>query len=78
MGSPNAVGHSPKAKVGRDDDAGAFIQVADQVEQQLPARARKRQISKLIEHYQVEPRELSRQGPALADPGLLFEACHQP
>ncbi len=30
-----------------------------------------------IEFSAVEPRGLSRQGPALADPGLLFEACHQ-
>ncbi len=66
-----------EGEVGRDNDAGAFVELADQVEQQLATRARERQISELIEHHQVEPRELSRQGPALADPGLLFEACHQ-
>src|SRR3546814_8440570 len=33
--------------------------------------------SELVEHDQVEPRQLRRQGPAFADPGLLFEACHQ-
>src|SRR3546814_20457352 len=48
---------------------------AELVEQQLPSRACERQISKLVEHDQVEPRQLRRQGPALADPGLLFEAC---
>lgn len=60
-----------------DDDAGALIKLADEVEQQLPSRACERQISKLVEHDQAEPRQLRRQGPALADPGLLFEACHQ-
>ena len=40
-----------------------------------PERAN-RQISQLIEHHQVEPRELFRQRPALADPGLLFETRH--
>lgn len=71
-GKPLAEG-----EVARDDDGGAFVKLADQVEQQLATRARERQISKLIEHRQAEPRELSRQCPALADPGLLFEACHQ-
>jgi hypothetical protein len=47
------------------------------VERQLPSRACERQISKLVEHDQVEPRQLRRQGPAPSDPGLLFEACHQ-
>src|SRR3546814_27029 len=43
----------------------------------LPSRAGERQITELVEHDQVEPRQLRRQGPAFADPGLLFEACHQ-
>lgn len=29
-------------------------------------------ISKLVEHDQVKPRQLRCQGPALADPGVLF------
>ena len=44
---------------------------------QLRSRACERQISKLVEHDQVEPRQLCRQRPALADPALLFEAFHQ-
>ena len=76
LGIPEHGRPFAEGEVGRDDDAGAFVELADQVEQQLATRARERQISKLIEHHQVEPRELSRQGPALADPGLLFEACH--
>lgn len=52
--------------MGRDDNGVTFVEVADQVEQQLPSGARERQIFKLIEHRQVEPRELSRQGPPLS------------
>ncbi|PZR80253.1 MAG: hypothetical protein DI537_39855 [Stutzerimonas stutzeri] len=76
LGIPEHGRPFAEGQVGRDDDAGAFVELADQVEQELAARARERQISKLIEHHQVEPRELPSQGPALADPGLLFEACH--
>src|SRR3546814_14370204 len=54
----------------------SLVELADQVEQQLPSRTGERQITELVEHDQVEPRQLCRQGPALADPGLLFEACH--
>ena len=66
-----------EGEVRGDDDAGPLIKLADEVEQQLPSRAGERQITELVEHDQVEPRQLRRQGPALADPGLLFEACHQ-
>ena len=67
-----------EGEVGGDDDAGALIKLADEVEQQLPAGAGERQITELVEYDQVEPRQLRRQGPAFADPGLLFKACHQP
>src|SRR3546814_620120 len=67
-----------EGEVRGDDDAGPLIKLADEVEQQLPSRAGERQITELVEHDQVEPRQLRRQGPAFADPGLLFEACHQP
>src|SRR3546814_4082442 len=66
-----------EGEVRGDDDAGPLIELADEVEQQLPSRAGERQITELVEHDQVEPRQLRRQGPAFADPGLLFEACHQ-
>jgi hypothetical protein len=66
-----------EGEVRGDDDAGPLIKLADEVEQQLPSRAGERQITELVENDQVEPRQLRRQGPAFADPGLLFEACHQ-
>src|SRR3546814_3211423 len=76
LGIAEDGGPLAEREVRGDDDAGALIKLADEVEQQLPSRACERQISKLVEHDQVEPRQLRRQGPALADPGLLFEACH--
>lgn len=76
LGIAEDGGPLAEREVRGDDDAGAFIKLADEAERQLPSRACERQISKLVEHDQVEPRQLRRQGPALADPGLLFEACH--
>src|SRR3546814_18415884 len=63
-------GHFGVAEYGRpfaegdvrgDDDAGPLIKLADEVEQQLPSRAGERQITELVEHDQVEPRQLRRQ-----------------
>lgn len=65
-----------EGKASGDDDAGALIRLADEVEQQLPSGPGERQITELVEHDQVEPRQLRRRGPAFPDPGLLFEACH--
>ena len=45
---------------GDDDDAGALIELADEVEQQLSSRACEWLRSKLVEQYQVEPRQLRR------------------
>ena len=36
LGSPNTEGHSPKARFGGADDRGALVELAHQVEQQLP------------------------------------------
>src|SRR3546814_3367076 len=66
-----------EGEVRGDDDAGPLIKLADEVEQQLPSRAGERQITELVEHDQVEPRQLRRQGPAFADPGLLFERSEE-
>src|SRR3546814_6278034 len=49
-----------EGEVRGDDDAGPLIELADEVEQQLPSRAGERQITELVEHDQVEPRQLRR------------------
>ena len=43
------IGPFGEAKIGGDDDAGALVKLAQQVEQQGAARCTERQIAKLIE-----------------------------
>lgn len=59
-----------------DDHRGAFVKFADEVEQQLAVGTGERQVTELVEHDDVEPRELGCQGPGLADPGLRVEQVH--
>ena len=46
-----------KAEVGRDDDRGALVKPADQMEQQLAARLRERQITEFVEDDEINRRE---------------------
>src|ERR1700722_19971334 len=47
-----------EGEIGRDDDRGALIEATDQVEQQLAARLRERQIAQLVEDDEVEAGEI--------------------
>ena len=47
-----------EGEVGRDDDLGALVETADQVEQQLPAAAARREIAEFVEDHEVEAREV--------------------
>ena len=47
-----------EGEVGRDDDRGALIETADQVEQQLPARLREGEIAEFVEDHEVEACEI--------------------
>ena len=47
-----------KSEIGRHDDRGAFIELADQMEQQLPAGLGKGQIAEFIENDEVTPGEI--------------------
>ena len=42
-----------EGQIGGDDQTGAFIELADQVEQQSTARLRERQIPRFIEDHQI-------------------------
>jgi hypothetical protein len=57
IGSPNTLGHSPKARL-----VVTMIEVrletADQVEQQLPAGLREGEIAEFVEDHEVEAREI--------------------
>ena len=43
-----------EAEVGGDHDAGAFVELAEQVEQQRPARGAERQVSEFVQDDEVE------------------------
>src|ERR1700733_6246578 len=42
-----------EAEIGRDDDAGALIELAQQMEEQGPARGAERQVSELVENDEI-------------------------
>ena len=62
-----------KAKVGRDDDAGALIDLAQKVEQQRTARQAERQIADFIKDNQVDFGQHLGPLPSLPNGFLLFQ-----
>jgi hypothetical protein len=55
-----------------DDDRRAFVETADQVEQELATGLRKRKIAELVENDEVEPREIVGEAPLTARSTLGF------
>jgi hypothetical protein len=47
-----------RREVGGDHDRGLLVELADEVEQQLAAGERERQVAELVEDHEVEPREM--------------------
>jgi hypothetical protein len=45
-------------QVGGDDHAGPFVELADEVEEELAARTGERRVAQLIEYHEIEPGEL--------------------
>ena len=68
------IGHSPKARLVVMMTEVFFVELADQMEQQPPARAGERQVAQFVEDHDVEPAELGGHGAGLADTGLFLEA----
>ena len=54
LGIAKDRGPFAEAEVGGDDDAGALIELAQQMEEQRPARGAERQVSQLIEDHEIE------------------------
>src|SRR4051794_31331343 len=50
-------------EIGGHDDRGAFVETADQMEQQLPAGLREGQIAEFIENDEVEARKVIGEPP---------------
>ena len=48
-----------EAEIGSDDDAGALVELAEEVEQQGAARSTERQIAKLVQDYEVASQQPS-------------------
>ncbi len=66
-----------EGEIGGDDDRGAFVETADQVEQKLPAGLREGEIAKLVEDDEVEAREIVGQPPRTARSALRLEAVDE-
>ena len=66
-----------EAEIGREDDRGALIEATDQVEQQLAARLRERQIAQLVEDDEVEAGEIVGKPTLAAGSSLGFEAIDE-
>ncbi len=66
-----------EGKVGGDDDRGALIEPADQMEQQLPAGLSERQIAQFVENDEVEGGEIVGQASLTAGASLIFETVDQ-
>ncbi len=66
-----------KGQVRRHQDRGLLVQTADQVEQQLPARLRERQVAKLVEHHEIDAAEMVSEPPLAACTRLRLEPVHQ-
>lgn len=62
-----------EAEVGRNDDAGALVEFADQMEQQRPAGLAERQIAKLVQDHQIGVYQAICQPPLLSLLFLLFQ-----
>ena len=66
-----------EGEIGRDDDRGALIEATDQVEQQLAARLRERQIAQFVEDDEVEAGEIVGKPTLAAGSALGFEAIDE-
>ena len=62
-----------KAEIGRDDDAGLLVELAQQVEEQGSAGGAERQVAEFVEDDEVGVRERRCDLPGLALKLLLFE-----
>ena len=80
LGVAEDRGPLAEAEVGGDDDAGAFVEPAEQVEEQSPARGAERQVAEFVEDDEAKSRLASyrsRQGGTFAFAEDLAEKRRQ-
>jgi len=66
-----------KGEVGGDDHRRAFVELADEVKQQLSARSGKGQIAQFVQDDEVEAGQLCGQDARLTPPAFLLKTVHQ-
>ena len=66
-----------EAEIGRDYDAGALVELAQQMEEQGPAGGAERQVAKLVEDDEIRAREPRRDLAGFALKLLLFKSVDQ-
>lgn len=64
----------PELQIGRDDDAGLLVELADQMEEQRASGFGERDVAQLVDDDAVQGRQLSDDFPGIAL-GLLFDQC---
>lgn len=73
LGIAEHGGPIAEGQVGGDDDRGLLVELADQMEQELPTGSGERQIAQLVEYHEVEPAELGSDGASLPDASFFLE-----
>ena len=66
-----------EAQIGRDDDAGALVELAEQMEEQRAAGGAERQVAKLVEDDEIGMGEPAGELPWLALVLFLFEGVDE-
>ena len=77
LASPKTLGPLAEAQVGGDDDAGALVELAEQVEQQGAARGAERQVAELVEDHEIGVEQAIGDLPGLVLALLLLERVDQ-
>lgn len=77
LGITEHLGPFAEVQVGRDHDAGVFVELAEQVEQQRAAGLRERQIAEFIEDDQLDSQETGGDAAGVALGLLLFQRVDQ-
>ena len=77
LGVAEDPGPFTEAEVRRDDDAGALVELAQEMEQQRPAGGAERQVAKLVENDEVGIGEPARDLAGLALVLFLFEGVDE-
>ena len=67
----------PEGQVGGDDHRGLFVELGDQMEEQLAGVFRKRQIPQFIEHHQIKARQTGGEPATATGEILLFQVVGQ-